>query len=220
MYSFYLGLDLGQAADYSALAVIEEPIYCPPLGGWVSGADLTVELRQQYNAVGRRWADQAPGKCPLWLRTLYRYPLRTPYPDVVSDIIRRLGGKDADRRDAVLAVDGTGVGRAVVDMFQYADLPCHMQSIVITGGVKVEGSHVPKRDLIGAVQVLLHTKRLQVAKQSAMTEAWAKEMQNYRLKLTATGHDTYNARGDSDHDDLVLAVALACWYRTRWTWGE
>lgn len=219
MYNYYLGLDLGQAADYSALAVIEEPIYVPE-SGWLSAADLTPQQAEWYAAAGHRWRDQAPTKPPLWLRTLYRYPLRTPYPAVVEDIIRRLGGRDTYRGDAVLIVDGTGVGRAVVDMFRYASLPCAMDNIVITGGVKAERSHVPKRDLIGAVQAVLQTERLQVARHSEQTETWQQEMQNYAIKLTDTGHDTYNARGDSKHDDLVLAVALACWYRWRWNMGE
>jgi hypothetical protein len=165
-------------------------------------------------------ATATPSKPPLWLRMLHRYPLRTPYPSVVDDVIRRLGGKDAQRNDAVLVVDGTGVGAAVVDMFRFAELPCPMYNVVITGGVKVERNHIPKRDLVGAVQVLLHTDRLLVTKANEFTEVWAREMQGYQLKLTATGHDTYNARSDSIHDDLVLAVALAAWYRNAMNRGE
>ena len=212
----YLGLDLGQAADYSALAVVEEPIYAPPFGGWVSGASLDAEQRRSYERLAYEWQQLAPGKPPLWLRGLHRYPLRTPYPDVVADVLRRLGGRDAYRPDAVLVIDGTGVGAGVVDLFRYGDLPCELRPVIIHGGVKVvidRGLHVPKRDLIGAVQVVLHTGRLQVARQSDVTDLWAKEMQNYQMKLTDSGHDTYNARGDSRHDDLVLGVALAVWLR-------
>lgn len=221
MYSYYLGLDLGQAADYSALAVVEEPIYCPPLDGWVSSAELTPELRSAYNHGARwQWREQTAEKPPLWLRGLYRYPLRTAYPAIVDDVIRRLGGAAAQRDDAILALDGTGVGAAVVDMFRYSTLPCALYSIIITGGVRVERNHVPKRDLIGAVQAVLQTNRLRVAKHSEYTETWMREMQSYAIKLTDKGHDTYNARGDSEHDDLVLAVALAVWLRNRWNRGE
>lgn len=219
----YLGLDLGQAADYSALAVVEEPIYCPPMGGWVSGSELLPEYRAVYWSAVYEWRKQVTGKPPLWLRALHRYPLRTPYPDIVADVVRRLGDKARD--DAVLVADGTGVGQAVVDMFRFArpPLPCALKAVIIHGGVKVihdRGLHVPKRDLIGAVQSVLHTGRLHVARQSEITEVWAKEMQNYQLKLTTSGHDTYNARGDSQHDDLVLAVALAVWLREYRNRGE
>jgi hypothetical protein len=216
----YLGLDLGQAADYSALAVVEEPIWSVEAQDWISSAALPRWALE--GDIWYRWQSHAPGKPPLWLRTLHRYPLQTSYPDVVADVIRRLGGS-TQRSDAVLIVDGTGVGAAVVDMFRYSDLPCDMIKVVIHGGVKVSydhGVHVPKRDLVGAVQAVLHTERLQVAKQSAMTQAWANEMQGYKLTLTANGHDTYNARSDSIHDDLVLAVALAVWHRGRANRGE
>lgn len=216
----YLGLDLGQAADYSALAVIEEPVWSTLADAWVSSSTLPREVRE--SGLWERWQAHARGKVPLWLRTLHRYPLRTSYPDVVADVIRRLGG-GAPREDAVLVVDGTGVGAAVTDMFRYSDLPCKMIKVVIHGGIQVSydrGIHVPKRDLIGAVQVLLHTERLQVAGHSAMTETWATEMQGYKLTLTAMGHDSYSARADSIHDDLVLAVALASWYRNSLNRGE
>jgi hypothetical protein len=32
----------------------------------------------------------------------------------------------------------------------------------------------------------------------------------------ATGHDSYEAWREGDHDDLVLAVALACWTGERY----
>jgi len=40
-------------------------------------------------------------------------------------------------------------------------------------------------------------------------------MLNFRAKIDpATAHDSYSAWREQDHDDLVLSVALACW------WGE
>lgn len=216
----YLGLDLGQASDYSALAVIEAPVWSIDAQDWISSATLPRWALEDGS--WQSWQHRAPGRPPLWLRTLHRYPLQTPYPDVVTDVIRRLGGA-SPRDDAMLIIDGTGVGAAVTDMFRFSELPCPMVKVLIHGGVKVtfdHGVHVPKRDLIGAVQAVLHTERLQVAKRSPMTETWASEMQGYKLTLTANGHDTYNARTDSIHDDLVLAVALAVWYRGYTNRGE
>ena len=58
-----------------------------------------------------------------------------------------------------LAVDGTGVGRPVVDLLRRAGLGCPMLPVMITGG-DAEGHSdgyykVPKRDLIVGLQVLL-----------------------------------------------------------------
>lgn len=216
-YSYYLGLDLGQASDHSALAVVEEPIWRPAAGRFISAATLEQDVID--TGAWRWWQDQRPSKPPLWLRTLHRYPKGTPYPAIVDDVIRRLGGARV-RDDALLVIDGTGVGAAVVDMFRYSALPCEMTSIIITGGARAEGNHVPKRDLIGAVQVVLQTDRLLVAQDSEHTAIWQSEMQGYAIKLTDKGHDTYNARADSIHDDCVLAVALAVWQRNRLNRGE
>ena len=41
--------------------------------------------------------------------------------------------------------------------------------------------------------------------------AGAGELQEFRVRLTAKGRDTYAARS-GEHDDLVIAVALAVWF--------
>jgi hypothetical protein len=40
-----------------------------------------------------------------------------------------------------------------------------------------------------------------------------KELMNFRVKITAHANDTYDAWREETHDDLVLALAMACWYR-------
>ena len=41
--SYYWGLDLGQSADYSALAIIEEPVWIIEAGQWGFPSQLAVE---------------------------------------------------------------------------------------------------------------------------------------------------------------------------------
>ncbi len=43
-------------------------------------------------------------------------------------------------------------------------------------------------------------------------ETLLRELEGFRVRISAAGHDTYGAWQDGAHDDLVLAVALACWY--------
>ena len=38
-----------------------------------------------------------------------------------------------------------------------------------------------------------------------------REMAEMPVKVTLTGHEQYGAWREGQHDDLVLAVALACW---------
>jgi hypothetical protein len=91
--------------------------------------------------------------------------------------------------------------------------------VLITAGAAVtrqEGCwHVPKRDLVSVLQVLLQTKRLQVAEDLPEASMLVKELLSFKVKITTQAHDTYGAWREGVHDDLVLATALACWYANR-----
>ena len=43
-------------------------------------------------------------------------------------------------------------------------------------------------------------------------DALIRELLGFQMKISASGHDTYDAKRESIHDDLVIAVALAAWY--------
>ena len=78
---------------------------------------------------------------------------------------------------------------------------------------RVPEYRVPKRDLVSTLQVLLQNDWLKIAEGLSLAKILTREMQNFRTKISlATGHDSYEAWREGDHDDLVLAVALACWY--------
>ncbi len=53
-------------------------------------------------------------------------------------------------------------------------------------------------------------ERLKIAKGLPLAGAFIGELQAFQVRLTAKGRDTYAARS-GEHDDLVLAVALAVW---------
>src|SRR5262249_45729100 len=79
------------------------------------------------------------------------------------------------------------------------------------------GWRVPKRDLVSAVQATLQTKRLKIATALPETVTLTRELQAFRVKVNvATGHESFEAWRERDHDDLVLAVALAVWYGDQW----
>jgi len=55
-----------------------------------------------------------------------------------------------------------------------------------------------------------------VAEGLKLWPALREELLNFRRKINLkTAHDSYEHWRDSDHDDLVLAVALACWWIRR-----
>jgi len=180
---YVLGLDLGQTKDFTALAVLE-----------------------RQPAIAAEKLDYA-------LRHLRRFPLGTPYPAIVSAMtaIR----KNSSLRDAPLVVDQTGVGRAVVDMIHRARPRARIRPITITAVHDVvpdgAGWHVPKKELVSVLQVLLQSKRLQVARALPMATVLVKELECFRVKITASANETFEAWRERDHDDLVLAAAMAAW---------
>ena len=70
---------------------------------------------------------------------------------------------------------------------------------------------VPKRDLIVGLQVLLQQGGLQIAAGMSEGATLVKEMAEMRVKITGSGNEQFGAWRSGEHDDLVLAVALACW---------
>jgi hypothetical protein len=152
------------------------------------------------------------------LRHLERFTLGTKY-DVIVRRVKALLSREPIRsrlRHTALLADSTGVGRAVVDHFVAAGV--RPISISIHGGAKVNpeeyGFRVPKRDLVSATQVLLQNGRLKIAPNLRDADVLKRELQNFKVKIDPkTAHDSYEHWREGDHDDLVLATAMACWYR-------
>jgi hypothetical protein len=103
----------------------------------------------------------------------------------------------------------------VVDLLRRADLDCRMLPAIITAGHAETWSngyyHVPKRDLIVGLQVLLQRGALQIAAGMAFGGVLVEEMAAMRVRQTAKGHEQFGAWREGEHDDLVFAVALAHW---------
>ena len=198
--TYLIGLDLGQAADYTALTIVER--HKMPVG--------EPELRD-----GKPYQKTEPH---FHLRYVERFPLGTPYPDVVERVrhVTEELKKTASGRLS-LVVDKTGVGAPVVDMLKEAKLGVRLVSVTITGGAEVHEDGlqftVPKRDLASTLQVLLQSGRLKFAARLPFRDVLERELQNFKVKINvSTGHDSYEAWREGDHDDLVLALALAVWY--------
>jgi hypothetical protein len=62
---------------------------------------------------------------------------------------------------------------------------------------------------------VVRTRRLAVAKSLPLAAVLVSEMEQFTMKVSAeTGNETYESWRDREHDDIVLALALAVW------WGE
>ena len=205
-----VGLDLGQMADPSALAIASRRI---DTWGHVQ--------RQTYQ-----------------IRHLERFQLGTPYPEIVEQVRARLAalpkphrwdelqasrrlpldGPVLLRKPYELILDVTGVGRPVADMFRALDTWPIM--VTMTHGFnmsmpKRDEVHLPKVQLISAFQVALQQQRVQVARGLPESATLIKEAVNFQYKMSEkTGDEQYGAWREGTHDDLLFAACLAVW------WGE
>lgn len=190
------GLDLAQTSDYSALAIIERSLV---------------------------WADQATDRK---VRTyLVRYLRRwrgQSYESVVADIVGIMGKLDPA---PPLIVDGSGVGRPVVEMLRRARPHCRILPVsIVAGQTESENDamgyrHVPKLFLVTTLEALIGAtdpRRFFIAPSLELAPQLARELVNFTKKLTAAGNETYEAAKESIHDDLCIAVALACQWGERW----
>lgn len=190
---FFIGADLGKSRDYSAFAIVErvegKGAFCPV---WFA-YQKTVELR---------------------LRHLERVPLGTRFTEVAeraTKLARQPGMEGATE----LIVDATGVGSAVMEMLQPAGIPCPVVGVTITGGFRESASdgfhHVPKRNLMNGLQMALERDWLRISAQLPFADLLMQEMASMRLQVAPSGYERFEPWREGDHDDLVLAVALACW---------
>jgi hypothetical protein len=222
MTSYAIGLDLGQASDPTALAVLKITD---------SGqADLAGRPLPRLDCVH-----------------LERLQLGTSYPDIVKRVVALC----ADPRLRVeihrgripaeefldnprLVIDATGVGRSVVDMFIDAAPEAEVLPLTITAGDKhrrdswnqeagTTAYWVPKKELVGSVQAGLQSGRLKFAGTLKLADTLKKELLAFRVKVSVVGNESFGAWRERDHDDLVLAVAMASWVASlpsQWgSWG-
>jgi hypothetical protein len=105
------------------------------------------------------------------------------------------------------------MGVPVVNMFQQRGRDLLPIWISAGDAISYNGRivRVPKRDLVSVLQVLFHSKRLKIAKGISEGELLLGELKNFRAKITTKANVTYEAWREGQHDDLVLALAIACW---------
>jgi len=182
-----VGLDLGQASDYTALNVQEQK--------WNAE-----KKRYEYEM---RYLDRVRGMA---------YP---EIVEKVSKILQseKLRGSEPAR----LILDKTGVGAPVADMFKIGPIKPIEITITggLTASNVPGGYHVPKRDLVFALLAVFQSGRFKIAEGLPLAKPLLDELTNFKVKINTNGHDSYAAWRETQHDDLVLSASLATWYGER-----
>lgn len=189
MTQYFAGLDLGQAHQFTALAVLEKSSVCE--------------------------AGKSAWTTAYAVRHLERFAIATPYAEVFERL-KALFAKPPLQR-APLIVDQTGVGRAVIDMLRKANVTKPVLPVTITSAAMDGhgGRQVPKQDLVATLQVLLQTRRIKVAESLPEAAVLVQELSNFQAKPAPLTADPLTAWREGAHDDLVLAVAVAAWWAER-----
>ena len=151
-----------------------------------------------------------------------RAPLGTPYTKVLERVAELTRHRELQGQ-YYLTVDATCLGEPVMEMFRAVKLGTlkGVTAVSITGGEQArqttscsaasgsgigsgESWNVPRRDLVSGLQVLLEKGELKIAKGLREAGVLVRELMAMR-----TGPGGVSDGGQ--HDDLALAVALACW---------
>lgn len=223
--AYLVGLDLGERADYTAVAALRQ--HAVPTGrsrrvrvefdldrGTLY--ESMPELEYQYDVV---YLDRWRGR---------GYKIAVPIMERLLDELHQ--DTHRQRMDARILnepalpvwtlVDHTSVGIPVVEDLRAAGLDC--TGITITAGESSRQSgqdyYVPKSALVSTLKVLVENRRIDVPDALALASTLTAELQNFRRKKKlTTGNETFGAGESAEwregaHDDVVLATAMATWY--------
>lgn len=188
---YFVGLDLGQSRDHSALAIVER-------------AELFLDEVDFVTYERKR-------RTRYRVRHLERLALGTPYPDVVARV-RAVTRSGAIAGRCTLVMDATGVGAPVLDLLRRAGLTCGIEPVIFTGGDREQFGgglwRVPKREL-------------EMPRRAAGVMLLARELGLVEARASGA-RERYRVWVSGEHDDLVIAAALACWrarFKGRSMWG-
>lgn len=117
-------------------------------------------------------------------------------------------------------VDQTGVGKPVITMLRKAKAKASLRLVTISSGQQAAFEHgtgwlVPRKELVGVMQVLLQGRRVVVSPSLPQSQLLVRELVNFKAKVTAASEMAVEAWREGEHDDLVLAVASAAWEAER-----
>ncbi len=202
---FVVGLDLGQRNDYSALVVVEVvPNTEPP----------RYVVRHIERTRGKSYSDVA-----RWVKDrVSRPPLGPGILAQARGLVTRQPPTTA--ASVYIIVDETGVGAGVVEILEDAQLGHPLVPVTITAGLG-ETKHgqrwnVSKARLISTIDALIDNNRLTIGPKVPGRDVLFNELTNFRRKYSKAANEMFASWRESDHDDTVLACALALW---GWNYG-
>ena len=207
---YVLGCDVGKVVDPTAIAILEQKT--PQEIVELTAKRKANWLRRIAEDVG--FKVHMPPVAPIYLVGLDRLPLGTKYPEQ-ADFIVDLLSRPPLFENCELVVDATGVGIPFLDILEERGLSPIGVTIHGGGNTTIVDNdkryRVAKADLIAVSQLALQMRAVATVDGLKLWTTLKREFLAYQHKKPAnTTHDTFNAR-EGEHDDMVLAFAIAMW---------
>lgn len=227
---FFVGVDVGRRGEFTAIAVVELPVFIPGRG-WVRGDQLTEYERRQAKEHGGAWRrEHNPGDAPLLVRDLQRLTLGAS----IVEILDTLGGlldELKSKAETTLLVNATGAGDQFMRAVKSIGAKLNVREVVLTAGHKLESDKgvdsLPIKEIAETIRFLLDNGELKIAGGIEDGSTLLTELVNFtgRVRPPDGGAGKLLDWREGERDDLVLAVGLACfWARhtERWSasWGQ
>jgi hypothetical protein len=211
--AFIIGVDLGQSYDFTAIVGVER-VKITTFDKWRESKTKKVDL----NAPRSELEPVFNTSREYHVRLIERVRLGTSYAEIIKYLLNLVERPVIKEKKPVIAIDASGVGRAVFDMAREAGLK-DVKAITATGGEKITDDdpyfNVPKSELASLVKGLFGRGILKIAKGLKESDALTRELENYMVKRTDAGRAQFEA-APSSHDDLVAALSLACFIADRY----
>ena len=184
---YFIGVDLGQSQDYTAIVIMEGLVYRDHYK--VTGLERMRGI--SYPKIIKRVEDIVHSEPICWGN--------------IHLVVDRTGvGRPIV--DAMFVHDLNPVGVTITSG--------HAVTCEYLNQWKTRQARgVPKKDLMFNLALMIQNGKLKVAQSLPLAQVLLTEMLSMTAKIDSrTGNDSYSTGRESEHDDLTLALCLAAWW--------
>lgn len=196
-HKVFVGVDLGQLQDFSAVCVLCVDVLERPTGPETGN--------RRFDSIER---------VPI-LNIIHLAKWQSTYRESLQKIAQILQHPSLILDDVDLILDQSGVGQAVFEMAD--NLGLNPSGIVITSGQhsRVDESGtllVPRVQLLSATVVAYENGQVRIPEELPLRSELEAELMNLQLQVRRkSGAETIDQATTATHDDLAIAVSLAIW---------
>ena len=205
-----IGVDLGKIQDHTAIVIAESQARFSTEEHVIIRSIERKRLGTDYMAIAQRLVNINE-----------KLDLLVSEENERRNNLRALGGALPHVKGPTFYIDITGLGGPFCDFLMGESPQLKVVAVSITSGDRVSEwksrgkyavIHVGKAALVHRLQLLLGTERIHLPN-SEQSKLLVEELRVFQARVSErTAHASYEATS-GNHDDLVIAVALAAWER-------